>query len=101
MDAHAPKGIEVCQQEQNGSGGSTFFPHTAVAEHEVAVIVRQQEDQEQYQTEEVHLPVEPSSLAGEERDDLEEDELEEVAREGEDDAEDDLDEDPQIGRAHV
>lgn len=80
------------------------------------MVVGEDEDEEEDEAEEVEVPVEEARVLGEDGEDLEEDELEEVAGEGEDEAEEDLHQRPpllvllvqppieepqQIGRAHV
>jgi hypothetical protein len=60
------------------------------------VVVWENEDEEQYEAEEVKMPVEEARVLGEDGEDLEEDELEEVARKGEDEAEEDLHQHPPL-----
>ena len=54
------------------------------------MVVREDEDEEEDEAEEVEVPVEEARVLGEDGEDPEEDELQEVAGEGEDEAEEDL-----------
>lgn len=93
MNAHAPKGIEKSEQEENCTKRSPLGSDAAVFEHQVTVVIREEENEQQNQAEQVHLPVHHSCLFGENGNDFEENELEKIAGEGENDAEDDLNED--------
>ena len=60
------------------------------------MVVGEDEDEEEDEAEEVEVPVEEARVLGEDGEDLEEDELEEVAGEGEDEAEEDLHQHPPL-----
>lgn len=90
MNSHAPKSIKESDKEQAGSKSGAFFPESIVAKHQKTMVVWQHENQQQYETKQIELPVEPSCPLGEKGDDLEENQLQQITREGEDDAENDL-----------
>lgn len=60
------------------------------------MVVGEYEDEEEDETEEVEVPVEEARMLGEDGEDLEENQLEEVAGEGEDEAEEDLHQHPPL-----
>lgn len=60
------------------------------------MVVGEYEDEKEDEAEEVEVPVEEARVLGEDGQDLEEDELEEVAGEGKDEAEEDLHQHPPL-----
>jgi hypothetical protein len=53
--------------------------HTIVAEHKVAVIIRQHKDKEPNKTKQVYLPIDPACLFRENRENLKQHQLQKIA----------------------